>query len=147
MKDVLKEQVGGTHYMNQEYQVIQFLQDVQLNSALGFAVKYLSRYPNKDSYDLAKATHCIELFKHWFNTSGLENGISNYQPITLDLDKVIKFTHQFEPSKAKLLQEIINLNSYGNLLQVKLEDFNSRIDYTIQSIHAYQDGVYEWKSH
>lgn len=143
MKDVLKEQVGGNHYLNQEYQVIQFLQDVQLNSALGFAVKYIARYPNKNPDDVAKAIHCIELFKHWFNTSGLENGISNYEPVTLDLDKVIKFTHQFEPAKAKLLQEIINLNSYGNLLQIKLDDFNSEIDYVIQSIHSYQEGTYE----
>lgn len=142
MKNVLKEQVGGTHYLNQSYQVIQFLQDTQLNTALGYAVKYIARYPNKNPDDLKKAIHCLKLFKHWFNEKAKKEGLSNYIPKRLSLSTVITFTHQFEPEKCKLLQEVINLNNFNSYLPCSLEDLNNNIDYVIESVKAYLEQTY-----
>lgn len=53
----LQEQVGGNHYKKFNYQPITFLMDENINTALGYAIKYVSRYPNKNPDDLEKAVY------------------------------------------------------------------------------------------
>lgn len=107
MTDVLEKQVGGNHYKGLTYQPIEFLQDIHLNTALGYAIKYVSRYPNKNPDDLDKAIHCIELYEDFVRKNN-EDGCSQ---IIWDRDKIFQYTHQFEPNKAIALQKIIRLAS------------------------------------
>ena len=99
----LTTQVGGDHYKNLEYQPIEFLMDTNLNAALGYAIKYLSRYPNKNPDDLKKAEHCIEIFDEWYRRNG--------DPFVgrVDTPRLIKFTSQFEPVIQQAMLHILNL--------------------------------------
>lgn len=105
----LERQVGGNHYKKLEYQPIEFFQDVNLNTALSYAVKYVSRYPDKNADDLDKAIHCLELFDDWYRKQ-IEKG---YSPNIGDIpaDKLLKFTHQFEPHTSVTIQKILLLVS------------------------------------
>lgn len=96
-------QVGGDHYKNIEYQPIEFLMDTNLNASLGYAIKYLSRYPNKNPDDLEKAKHCVEIFDEWYR--------SNEDPYVgmVDTPRLIKFTSQFEPVIQQAMLHILNL--------------------------------------
>lgn len=104
----LEIQVGGNHYKKFEYQPIEFFQDVNLNTALSYAVKYVSRYPNKNIDDLDKAIHCLELFDDWYR----KQLNKEYIPTTgvIPVDKLIKFTHQFEPNTSVTIQKILLLS-------------------------------------
>lgn len=104
----LVKQVGGTHYKKFEYQPIEFFQDVNLNTALSYAVKYVSRYPNKNVDDLDKAIHCLELFNDWYR----KQLNKEYIPATgvIPIDKLIRFTHQFEPNTSIAIQKILLLS-------------------------------------
>ena len=99
----LTTQVGGDHYKNLEYQPIEFLMDTHLNAALGYAIKYLSRYPNKNPDDLEKAEHCIKIFDEWYRRNG--------DPFVgiVDTPRLLKFTSQFEPVIQLAMLHILNL--------------------------------------
>lgn len=104
----LEIQVGGNHYKKFEYQPIEFFQDVNLNTALSYAIKYVSRYPNKNADDLDKAIHCLELFDDWYRKQLDKEYIPNTGVIPPD--KLIKFTHQFEPNTSITIQKILLLS-------------------------------------
>lgn len=104
----LKKQVDGNHYKKFEYQPIEFFQDVNLNVALSYAIKYVSRYPNKNADDLDKAIHCLELFDDWYRKQidKKENPNVGY----VHVNKLLKFTHQFEPNTSIAIQKILLLS-------------------------------------
>ena len=62
MKDVLKKQVGGTHYKDFKIQPVEFAHANKLGFLEGCIIKYICRYKTKGGIqDLSKARHFIEL--------------------------------------------------------------------------------------
>ncbi len=57
-----EKQVGGGHYKNLKIQPMEYCLQNNLNYAQSNAIKYITRYKDKNGIeDLKKATHCIEL--------------------------------------------------------------------------------------
>lgn len=100
-KSALNCQVGGTHYKHLKYQPITFMQDVSLNVALSYALKYVARYPLKNKDDLDKAIHCLEIFQEYI----LEKETVYLAPITFNL--VYEFSKQFSGQQMKAIQAIL----------------------------------------
>ena len=125
----LVKQVGGNHYKNLEYQPIEFLMDTNLNASLGYAIKYLSRYPNKNTDDLEKARHCIEIFDEWYR--------SNEDPYVgmVDTPKLIKFTSQFEPVIQQAMLHILNL------VCDKYYEYSEEIDEVVFCELSFQEAI------
>lgn len=103
-KTTLKTQIGGSHYKKFEYQPIEFFMDNQFNAALTYAMKYVSRYPNKNPDDLDKALHCIDLFAEWA-IKKLNN--EAYPVIIPSFIEIYRFTKQFDPVISNALLAII----------------------------------------
>jgi len=103
-------QVGGNHYKKFEYQPVHFLMDINCNTALGYAIKYISRYPNKNPDDLDKAVHCLKLYEEWVIKKYDDEDYVVEQAI-LDFLKIHKFTSQFEPKVSSAIQNILSLSS------------------------------------
>lgn len=60
--NVLEKQVGGKHYKNLNYQVVEVAADANLNFFQASILKYVSRYKEKNGLqDLEKAVHYAEL--------------------------------------------------------------------------------------
>lgn len=108
-KASLETQIGGNHYKKFEYQPIEFFMDNQFNAALTYAMKYVSRYPNKNSDDLDKALHCIDLFAEWAIKKLKYNEI--YPIIIPSFIEIYRFTKQFDPVISNALLAIIACNS------------------------------------
>lgn len=103
-------QVGGDHYKKFDYQPIHFLMDINCNTALGYAIKYVSRYPNKNPDDLDKAVHCLKLYEEWVVKKYDDEYYVGEQAV-LDFLKIHKFTSQFEPKVSSAIQDILSLGS------------------------------------
>lgn len=139
----LEVQIGGNHYKKFEYQPIEFFQDVNLNTALSYAIKYVSRYPNKNADDLDKAIHCLELFNDWYRKQLDKDYIPNIGCVPTD--KLLKFTHQFEPHTSVAIQKILLLVSgefvdYDFLVSEDLIFKESEFERTFnEAVHAVND--------
>jgi len=59
-KDIMKKQVGGTHYKNYRFQVWDIVDEYKLNYYEGNALKYLLRRKGDRKEDLQKAIHYLE---------------------------------------------------------------------------------------
>lgn len=60
--DALKEQVGGSHYMNLKMQPIELITRMELSFIQGNIVKYITRYMHKNGLeDLKKCIHYAKL--------------------------------------------------------------------------------------
>ena len=117
-KTALEEQIGGNHYKKFEYQPIEFFMDNQFNTALTYAMKYVSRYPNKNPDDLEKALHCIDLFYEW-TYQKLKTGEA-YPIIIPYFNEIYRFTSQFEPVISNVLLAIIACNTdYFNAIPIE----------------------------
>lgn len=130
-------QIGGNHYKKFQYQPIHFLMDITCNSALSYAIKYVSRYPNKNPDDLDKAIHCLRLYEEWV-IKGFENEEFIGEQAQLDFLKIQKFTSQFEPKVASVIQAILVL---GNVLSfideegsLNVPDLNNTVDNVIDLV-------------
>lgn len=108
-KTSLETQVGGNHYKKFEYQPIEFFMNSQFNTALTYAMKYVSRYPNKNPDDLNKALHCIDLFYEWAYQKLKTN--EAYPVIIHYFNEIYRFTSQFEPVISNALLAIIACNT------------------------------------
>ena len=61
-KTAIQKQIGGDHYKKMEIQPMTFSMKNNLNACQHTAIKYISRYKDKDGLkDLLKAKHCIDL--------------------------------------------------------------------------------------
>ena len=107
-KTALETQIGGNHYKKYGYQPIEFFMDHQFNAALTYAMKYVSRYPDKNPDDLEKALHCLNIFSEWV-TKKLDSNES--YPIVLPLlSHVHEFISQFDAVKSSALLALMNCN-------------------------------------
>lgn len=62
MEKTFKEQIGGSHYLEQKIQPIEYIIANNLGFCEGNVVKYISRYKQKGGLqDLLKAKHYIEM--------------------------------------------------------------------------------------
>lgn len=62
MKDSLKTQIGGSHYMNMAVQPIEFIVNAKLTFIQGNIIKYISRYKYKNgAQDINKCIHYAKL--------------------------------------------------------------------------------------
>lgn len=62
MEKALDTQVGGNHYKNLKIQPIEYIMANNLNYCQGNAIKYLTRYKDKNGLeDLKKAKHYIDI--------------------------------------------------------------------------------------
>lgn len=115
-------QVGGDHYKKFDYQPVHFLMDINCNTALGYAIKYVSRYPNKNPDDLDKAVHCLDLYGEWVCNRVVD---MDYLPdqAMLDFLKIQEFTSQFEPKVIKAINAILVLASISSLISKETELF------------------------
>lgn len=120
-KTALETQIGGNHYKKFEYQPIEFFMDNQFNAALTYAMKYVSRYPNKNPDDLEKALHCIDLFYEWAYQKLKAN--DTYPVIIPFFDEIYHFTSQFEPVISNALLAIVACNT-DYFRAIPLEDRN-----------------------
>ena len=58
----LDTQIGGNHYKNLKIQPIEYIMANNLNYCQGNAIKYLTRYKDKNGLeDLKKAKHYIDI--------------------------------------------------------------------------------------
>ena len=58
----LNTQIGGNHYKNLKIQPIEYIMANNLNYCQGNAIKYLTRYKDKNGLeDLKKAKHYIDI--------------------------------------------------------------------------------------
>lgn len=108
-KTALETQIGGSHYKKFEYQPIEFFMDNNFNAALTYAMKYVSRYPNKNPDDLDKALHCIDLFYEWAYQKLKAN--EAYPVIIPFFNEIYRFTSQFESVISNALLAIIACNA------------------------------------
>lgn len=148
MTNALDRQVGGSHYKNQKYEVIEFLMDYKLNTALGYAIKYISRYPNKNPDDLDKALHCVEIFADWFkkNTIITPEGDWEIPYFENNFNLLFKFSHQFEGVKSKLIQQVVFLqdtNNYFDSGSLDLLEFHRQVEEVRQAIIQFKEGTYK----
>lgn len=125
VKPALDRQVGGNHYKNFEYQPIEFLMDISCNTALGYAIKYISRFPNKNPDDLEKAAHCIQIYREWVIKENKISVLMNQA--NLDFNLIKKFTSQFEPRVQALLLDILALADMKNFLQIATGDLKEEL--------------------
>lgn len=120
-KTALETQIGGSHYKKFEYQPIEFFMDNQFNAALTYAMKYVSRYPNKNPDDLDKALHCIDLFYEW---AFAKLKASDAYPVIIPFfNEIYRFTSQFEPVISNALLAIVACNT-DYFRAIPLEDRN-----------------------
>lgn len=136
-------QVGGNHYKKFQYQPIHFLMDITCNSALSYAIKYVSRYPNKNPDDLDKAIHCLRLYEEWV-IKGFENEEFIGEQAQLDFLKIQKFTSQFEPKVSSTIQNILFLSSVLTFIDEQTGildtlDFISKVNNAINLIKELKD--------
>lgn len=62
MEKTFKEQIGGSHYLEQKIQPIEYIIANNLGFCEGNVIKYVSRYKQKGGLqDLLKAKHYIEM--------------------------------------------------------------------------------------
>ena len=62
MEKALEIQIGGNHYKNLKIQPIEYIMANNLNYCQGNAIKYLTRYKDKNGLeDLKKAKHYLEM--------------------------------------------------------------------------------------
>ena len=62
MEKALDTQIGGNHYKNLKIQPIEYIMANNLNYCQGNAIKYLTRYKDKNGLeDLKKARHYIDI--------------------------------------------------------------------------------------
>jgi len=62
MEKTFKEQIGGSHYLEQKIQPIEYIIANNLGFCEGNVIKYISRYKQKGGLqDLLKAKHYIEM--------------------------------------------------------------------------------------
>lgn len=62
MEKALDTQIGGNHYKNLKIQPIEYIMANNLNYCQGNAIKYLTRYKDKNGLeDLKKAKHYIDI--------------------------------------------------------------------------------------
>jgi hypothetical protein len=120
-KTALETQIGGSHYKKFEYQPIEFFMDNNFNAALTYAMKYVSRYPNKNPDNLDKALHCIDLFYEWTYAKLKAN--DTYPVIIPFFDEIYRFTSQFEPVISNALLSIVACNT-DYFRTIPLEDRN-----------------------
>lgn len=123
-------QVGGDHYKKFKYQPIHFLMDITCNSALSYAIKYVSRYPNKNADDLDKAIHCLKLYEEWV-IKKFENEDFIGEQAVLDFLKIHKFTSQFEPKVSSAIQAILFLSSVLTFVDEETGMIN-KLDFYVQ---------------
>lgn len=132
-------QVGGDHYKKFDYQPVHFLMDINCNTALGYAIKYVSRYPNKNPDDLDKAVHCLNLYEEWvIKKFDDDEGFIGDQA-HLDFIKIQEFTSQFEPKVSSAIQNILSLSSILTFVDEETEildtlDFISKVNNAINLI-------------
>lgn len=120
-KTALETQIGGNHYKKYEYQPIEFFMDNNFNAALTYAMKYVSRYPDKNPDDLDKALHCIDLFYEW---AFAKLKASDAYPVIIPFfDEIYRFTSQFEPIISNALLAIVACNT-DYFRAIPLEDRN-----------------------
>lgn len=150
MENVLDKQVGGNHYKKYSYQPITFMADVHLHPTLAYVLKYVARYPDKNPDDIQKAVHCLELYRDWFNST--RNKLMDKQPNALDewitphiveanTKNLIKFSHQFEPVKAMLIQRIVKLTFLQDYMDSEgfdIAQYLSDIDDLIDDVGYYE---------
>lgn len=141
-KPALDRQVGGNHYKDFKYQPIEFLMDIRCNTALGYAIKYVSRFPNKNLDDLEKAAHCIQIYREWVIKQNEDSMLFNQADLNFSLIK--KFISQFEPRVQVLLSDIIALADMRNFLQIPtgelIEDLlNTEVALVITSLKELND--------
>lgn len=123
--DALKKQVGGNHYKELKIQPIEFIQNANLDFALGNIVKYLVRDKGNRREDLEKAYHYIELCKR----RGLSKALARQY---VDSYKKAEFFTQFKngktyaqvvgyavtgnkPKAKELLRKFINKGNYSEV--------------------------------
>lgn len=111
-KTALETQIGGSHYKNIGYQPIEFFMDANLNTALTYAIKYVSRYPNKNPDDLDKARHCLDIYQDWVVKQYTENQ-GMFVP-NIMFENIYRFTKQFDPVVTNAIQAIINCSQDYN---------------------------------
>lgn len=136
-------QVGGNHYKKFQYQPIHFLMDITCNSALSYAIKYVSRYPNKNPDDLDKAIHCLRLYEEWVIKKYDDEGYVGEQGV-LDFLKIHRFTSQFEPKVSSAIQNILYLSSVLTFVDEETGildtlDFISKVNNAINLIKELKD--------
>lgn len=125
-----KTQVGGDHYKKFDYQPVHFLMDINCNTALGYAIKYVSRYPNKNPDDLDKAIHCLNLYEEWvIKKFDDDEGFIGDQA-HLDFIKIQEFTSQFEPKVSSAIQAILVLGSVMSFVEEETGLINTLDFYT-----------------
>ena len=108
-KTALETQIGGNHYKKYDYEPIEFFMDHQFNAALIYAMKYVSRYPDKNPDDLEKALHCLDIYMDYIKDKLDKNIWYNIHIPTLE--EAVKFTSQCEPVVANALISIIACNT------------------------------------
>jgi len=70
MSDSLNTQIGGDHYLKLKIQPMEYSMANNLNACQHTAIKYLTRYKDKNGVeDLRKAIHTIEMLIE-FETRG-----------------------------------------------------------------------------
>lgn len=136
-------QVGGDHYKKFMYQPIHFLMDITCNSALSYAIKYVSRYPNKNPDDLDKAIHCLKLYEEWVIKKYDDEDYVGEQAV-LDFLKIHRFTSQFEPKVSSAIQNILFLSSVLTFVDettgmLNTLDFISKVNNAINLIKELKD--------
>lgn len=136
-------QVGGNHYKKFQYQPIHFLMDITCNSALSYAIKYVSRYPNKNPDDLDKAIHCLKLYEEWVIKKYDDEDYVGEQAV-LDFLKIHRFTSQFEPKVSSAIQNILFLSSVLTFVDettgmLNTLDFISKVNNAINLIKELKD--------
>ena len=95
----LTEQIGGTHYSKYEYQTWDFIHQIGLDYFLGNALKYITRYPDKNGIeDIKKAVSYIDKYLD------LNKDIT-LKPIPTNL--ITRFVSQFNETQARLIRLLV----------------------------------------
>lgn len=106
----LKEQIGGSHYKNFEYQPIQLFLDLDLNFIQCNIIKYIVRHKFKNGVeDVKKAKHYAEI--------ALENGAPCHMLSEDDKDLIDIFINQLRGDEF-IEKGIIILAIYGRYRDV-----------------------------
>lgn len=119
----LNVQVGGNHYKKLEIQPIEFIQNANLDFALGNIVKYLVRDKSNRREDLEKAYHYIELCK----SRGVSKALT---ALYVNSYKKAEFFSQFKNGKA--YAQVVGYAVAGNKAKAKelLRKFINKGEYS-----------------
>lgn len=103
------EQVGGTHYSQFKYQTWDFIADFEIDYFTGNAVKYISRYKDKNgNEDLLKAkSYILKIIEDKIHTPVID--INN--------EAVKSYLDQFDVSTRLLLKKVLT-KDYVSLIGI-----------------------------